>query len=615
MRFILSRQMLCAFLAFMAISCSQVNQPKKSFSVETAIWLQDDKSLLIQGKSPTAGEQIRIKNAINDNLIASSLSKNDNAWDINVPNLQTVPCNILIISKDEIIKKPVQNTPTHCDKQILSNPDNTITSRTTNQLNASIESPLVNRIINKGESLNFLASDSTYLSSLEISYLWSFDGVRENSQQKDPGLVTFNSPGEFNITLTISTTTGLIDITPAKRKIIVVDDSINTLSEIPIVNIDIPSEDQFISPGTSILFSGSATHPGTDALNYLWDFNGVAENSTLLSPEEIIFSNLGTYVITFSATDTLGNSSTSFINVTVSDQTTPKGLIVGPDSDLTINAGEFVFFQGGASAPIEDGPITFDWSFDGVTGNSQLQNPGLVVFSTPGVYNIKLTVTNALNISDSNPPTRIVTVVDSSNTLPDTPSNQIDSLILSPESDMTIMAGDSISFNGEGVNILDPQSINYFWNFGGAVPNQSTLEPGAIKFNTAGTYEISFAVSSNGENDTTPDSRIITVETPSGNNPAPQIGMISHIIIPSESITINAGEIVNFTGYVSPANNPPYTYLWTFDSVAVDSSKLIPGAILFPDPGEYVISFAAIDASGLIDQTPAKRKVTVLNPP
>src|SRR5216684_2405649 len=72
----------------------------------------------------------------------------------------------------------------------------------------------------------------------------------------------------------------------------------------------------------------------------------------------------------------------------------PTGTITSPASDVTIMAGQSVFFAGSGTDP--DGTITaYSWSFPG--GNpstSSLATPGNVVYDTPGTFAATLTVTD-----------------------------------------------------------------------------------------------------------------------------------------------------------------------------------------------------------------------------
>ncbi|PYM23917.1 MAG: hypothetical protein DMD78_10745 [Candidatus Rokuibacteriota bacterium] len=88
----------------------------------------------------------------------------------------------------------------------------------------------------------------------------------------------------------------------------------------------------------------------------------------------------------------------------------PTGTITSPSGDMTIRAGQSVTFAGSGTDP--DGSIAaYAWAFPGGTPDSSTSaTPGAVAFSTPGVYDVTLIVTDNAGTSDPSPPTRRITV-------------------------------------------------------------------------------------------------------------------------------------------------------------------------------------------------------------
>jgi len=88
----------------------------------------------------------------------------------------------------------------------------------------------------------------------------------------------------------------------------------------------------------------------------------------------------------------------------------PTGTITSPATDVTITAGQAVFFSGSGSDP--DGTISaYSWTLPGGSPNSSaLASPGNVIYSNAGTYTETLTVTDNANLTDPNPPARKVTV-------------------------------------------------------------------------------------------------------------------------------------------------------------------------------------------------------------
>ncbi len=95
------------------------------------------------------------------------------------------------------------------------------------------------------------------------------------------------------------------------------------------------------------------------------------------------------------------------------------------------------------------------------------------------------------------------------------PNQTPDSSITSPVSNATILAGQSVDFQGAGADPDGNLPLSYHWNFGGAAPDSSLPNPGSITFNNPGVYTVTFGVTDSlGLADPTPATRTITVVTP-----------------------------------------------------------------------------------------------------
>jgi galactose oxidase-like protein/PKD domain-containing protein len=98
-------------------------------------------------------------------------------------------------------------------------------------------------------------------------------------------------------------------------------------------------------------------------------------------------------------------SRASFIQLTPYSTSAPSGIIGSPASDVTIAAGATVSFGTSSAA------AKYSWVFPGGSpATSTAQNPGNVTFSTPGTYQVSLTLIDSSGNSDPNPPTRQITV-------------------------------------------------------------------------------------------------------------------------------------------------------------------------------------------------------------
>jgi PKD repeat protein len=98
------------------------------------------------------------------------------------------------------------------------------------------------------------------------------------------------------------------------------------------------------------------------------------------------------------------------------------------------------------------------------------------------------------------------------------PNSPPNGTITSPATDVTIEAGQSVSFAGSATD-PDADAVTVLWDFGDG-SGSVLLVPGSHSFASAGIYTVTFTVTdSHAASDPTPDSRTITVSNP----PAPDI--------------------------------------------------------------------------------------------
>jgi len=133
--------------------------------------------------------------------------------------------------------------------------------------------------------------------------------------------------------------------------------------------------------------------------------NGAGSTLTLTSPPNSNIAPPGYYMLFLF--DSAGVPSIAqFIQLSPYITAPPRGTISTPASDVTISAGDSVAFSTSTTA------AKYSWIFPGGSPtNSTIQNPGTVVFSSPGEYVVSLTVLDAAGNSDPSPPTRKITVL------------------------------------------------------------------------------------------------------------------------------------------------------------------------------------------------------------
>src|SRR5438094_120674 len=129
--------------------------------------------------------------------------------------------------------------------------------------------------------------------------------------------------------------------------------------------------------------------------------------------------------------------------------------------------------------------------------------------------------------------------------------------ITNPAADVTISAGQSVTFAGTGTD-PDGTVTQYSWVFPGGTPNTSTsATPGAVTFSTPGIYVVSLTVTDNqGAKDPSPPTRTVTVQSP---------GFTASFSSPPDGAVVFGNQTVGMA--VSGNGTAPFTYRFSVDGV------------------------------------------------
>ncbi|MDH5229299.1 MAG: PKD domain-containing protein [Gammaproteobacteria bacterium] len=604
---------LFGFVLLALYSCGEQApiQFKGQEIVSQAFWDSTTQSLSVSGQAHVSGISVQIADKDSGTRLGRAQVDQSHQWVFNSGNLTRAPCTIEVKLHHETISKKVKGAPASCEQIAAANNFTILNDSSLNALapNGIITSPADPAIsINFGETLQFSAIATDPGNNTPLSFRWLFDGAAPNTTAQNPGTIKFSSPGIYRIKLIATNSLGIPDETPDQR-VITVQDPNALLATPPEAQILSPQGSPMINVGDSLNFSANAVG-GTGVLSFLWDFNGVTPNTTVQNPGDVVFSKAGVFTISLTVTDETGVRNTLPAEVVVSvgnlagQNQAPSGIIRSPTNNQTILLGSSVLLEGGGTDPEDNLPLSYFWNLDGAAPNTTVQNPGSVQFNSLGVFNISLTVTDALGLADPNPPVRTITV---SNSIIDT-SDFPESTILTPATDVTIDAGASVDFTGEGLSPAANDPLTFLWTFDGAAPDSMDQNPGPIMFADPGVYSVTFtAIDSLDQGDPTPDQRIITVVSTTAATPESEITRPR-----GPELTLIVGETYEFRGEADdvPLGGDPVTYLWTFDGGAEDSVEMNP-LITFDTVGTYAVTFTVTDATGVADPTPAEVTVIV----
>ena len=619
-------------LFWLIVGCEAIS-PSNLSNVE-AIWDENEKTLQVSGNILSDKEFLEIKDAASGELIGAAAINSDGEWQV---SSSTPSCEILINEKESFA---VQNSPESCSRSktltraaiINDIPEGVLVTQNPEPLNdipnAIILSPPTDISVAVGQVVNFAGVVSGFSVTPPVSYYWNFGGAAPNTTVQNPGAVVFNRPGTYFIQLSVTDNLGIPDPTPAIRTVVVGGGNTPVANTpVPVIASPVAAGGAVsIDVGDSLFFSGSASDAtGSNTFFFEWNFSGAAQNQFGPTPGNIQFNNAGTYIVSLYATNALGTRSAVPDTLTVNVGTgtginqAPRGSIVSPSQDVTINAGDSLSFRARGRDPDGNEPLYYSWDFSGLAQNiymSTSRNGGEITFNTPGMYYIMMTVTDSLGEADPTPAMRIITVQNGS-TIPGQPVNPLAGQIISPPSDVTIAPGQSVFFSAQASTTV-PGQLQYFWTFDGAAQNSNFQTPGDITFPVAGQFSVQLLVAdANGNVIGAPARRTITV-TGSGNSQ-----LAASIVSPEDNTSVQVGQPV-FLSAQAPSvfglSNIRYNWRIRARGAATDiftSSELSPGSFVFPQAGTFRIRFriSGIEPiSGNRVSESARSTVTVTDP-
>jgi gliding motility-associated-like protein len=222
-----------------------------------------------------------------------------------------------------------------------------------------------------GQSIVFTAAASTNISN----WNWNFGGSNTLVQSAYlPPTISYTSAGTYNVILVTTSTNGCISQPTTK---------IVTVSPIPNADFSLPST--VCMPGGAANFVNGSTISDNSSLNYSWDF-GDTFTSTVINPSHN-YSAPGSYPVKLTVTSTAGctaqitKTMSAFADKPVANFNVAKELCQGQNSVFT------------DASTTSTGTIqSRTWNFGDATSSTST-NP-VKLYSSPGIYNVSLTVTN-----------------------------------------------------------------------------------------------------------------------------------------------------------------------------------------------------------------------------
>jgi glucose/arabinose dehydrogenase len=149
------------------------------------------------------------------------------------------------------------------------------------------------------------------------------------------------------------------------------------------------------------IYLGSSSGNYTTVLDVqgLTPVNGVYHASTLVDDAAVVY----VAVTAYDAANLESGFSNEIVRSPVANEP-PESSIDAPTGSLTITAGESVLFSGSGTDPDGDLPLTYSWDFgDPTIAPSSAKDPGSVVFSQAGIFDVLFAVTDSTGATDPTP--------------------------------------------------------------------------------------------------------------------------------------------------------------------------------------------------------------------
>ena len=238
-----------------------------------------------------------------------------------------------------------------------------------------------------GNTVNFQNSSIN-----STTYHWDFGdpAVTNDTSGMFAPTWTYASPGVYNVTLI------------ANPGLSCADTAVTTFQIYPKIQPDfVPPLAQCIL-GNSYDFTAGGTYMGNSTTTFSWDFgtNASPSTSSVKNPAGIVFNSVGSYSVTLTIFE--NGCSESFTDIVTVD-TVPKADF---DSEALVTCTNvYVKFK---DLSVSKVPLIYSWDFgDGsISANKDPQH----LFSSPGTYDIKLTVNTSNGCTDDTLRPQMITV-------------------------------------------------------------------------------------------------------------------------------------------------------------------------------------------------------------
>ncbi|MFT4535737.1 MAG: PKD repeat protein [Saprospiraceae bacterium] len=349
-------------------------------------------------------------------------------------------------------------------------------------------------------------------------YVWTFEGGSPSTSGEENPTVTYEVAGDWDVTLTVLNETG--------------DDVLQITEYISVLGQPV-SDFSYTVNASDVDFTNFSVFGDT----YIWTF-GDGSSSTEEEPTHT-YDEDGTYTVVLTVENECGSNSSS-TEVIISLEPIPSFSISNEDegcAPMTVN------YQNTST----NSPDTFEWEFEGGSPATSTDENPEVIYTTAGIYDVILTVTNE-NGSNSETFVDYITINDVPTT--DFIANE----------------------NGLVVTFTDQSSgaVSYAWSFGDG--NTSTAINPTHTYSEEGVYTVTLETTN--ECGTTAESISINNYTP---------------VSASFTSDITNGCADLEVGFIDQSSSNVTSWSWTFDGGTPATSVLQNPIVTYSTAGQYKV--------------------------
>jgi len=392
-----------------------------------------------------------------------------------------------------------------------------------------------------------------------LTYAWDFTNEGNDESNLQNPSFTYSAAGTYTVKLTVTNAAGSDE--EQKTGFI-------TVSAVPVApTAAFTSNKQAGTAPLTVRFTDQTT--GTAPLTYAWDFTNDGVNDSTTKNPSFTYSAAGTYTVRLTATNAAGSDAeikTGYITISPAPVAPTAAFTSDKQSGMAPLTVTFTNQSSGTA------PLTYAWDFknDGTVDSSE-PSP-TYIYTTPGTYTVKLTVTNVAG-SDEEQKTGYITVT----AVPVAPTAAFTSNKQTGNTPLTVTFTDQST---------GTPPLSYDWDFNNDRITDSTIKSPFFIYDTAGTYTVNLTVTNSLGSDSELKTSYITV------NPT----IAPHAAFTSDVQSGDAPMKVKFTD--QSTGTTPLTYAWDFNNDGTTDNTTQSPSFTYITAGTYTVKLTVTNGAG-----------------